>query len=143
MLLLRLRRDTHTPTCTLGKLYAVGELREYLLCDTLEDPKQEIKIEGNTAIPDGRYQVVITWSPKFQKFLPLLLKVPGFEGIRIHTGNTADDTRGCILLGTQRDKDCRVLHSHEAFTIVENMLKQELNVGGECWILISDAILAS
>jgi hypothetical protein len=55
------------------------------------------------AIPEGRYAVVITYSPKFNKWLPLLLGGQDFnrlwQGIRIHFGNTVADTQGCILLG--------------------------------------------
>lgn len=57
------------------------------------------KIAGKTAIPEGRYAVAVTFSPRFKRWLPLLLHVPMFEGIRIHAGNSAEDTAGCILPG--------------------------------------------
>ena len=77
-------------------------------CDTLEPTdrlldvftmRPEQKIPGRTAIPAGSYPVVLTYSAKFRQTLPLLLRVPYFEGIRIHAGNTAKDTAGCILVG--------------------------------------------
>ena len=94
--------------------FLAGE-KEMYFCDTLEPPVLEMKTTVSKdvvmrspakaqslkpfAIPEGRYAVVITWSPKMQKYLPLLLGVPMFSGIRIHAGNTAEDTKGCILLG--------------------------------------------
>ena len=84
------------------------------VCDTLEDtdrgltksmPVSEIKekkVYGRTAIPTGKYQIVWSYSNKFKKNLPLLLNVPGYEGIRIHSGNTDADTYGCILLGENK-----------------------------------------
>ena len=74
------------------------------LCDTLEPQWRDYKnggrkIPGKSAIPEGRYLVLITWSPKFKQWLPLLWNVPKFSGIRIHAGNKPEDTEGCILVG--------------------------------------------
>ena len=116
-----LKRIAKKDSYTIGKLY-IGE--EYL-CDTLEPtwrnllgiklpPEMESlhlgrssdvkarKEPGKTAIPEGRYPLVITKSVRFKKWLPLLLGVPGFSGVRIHAGNTAKDTQGCILVGENR-----------------------------------------
>ena len=90
---------------TVGKIYMDGEY----LCDTLEPTRRDIgwgrpgkKQAGRTAIPEGRYPVAVTFSPRFERWLPLLLHVSGFEGIRIHAGNTVRDTAGCILPGLYR-----------------------------------------
>ena len=100
---LLLKRTHPKEKYCIGDLYVNGEL----FCNTLEDTvrdkdkdgKNEVKIWGQTAIPYGRYQIIIAWSPKFKIKLPLLLNVPGFEGVEIHPGNTIDDTLGCILVG--------------------------------------------
>lgn len=95
---LLLKRVALQETYTIGKLY-VGNA--FSFCDTLEDKVRPdgVKVHGETAIPAGKYKMVITWSNRFKRKLPLLLNVPGFEGIRIHPGNTAVDTHGCILVG--------------------------------------------
>ena len=91
---------------TVDDEYSSGTEDRYF-CDTLEPTWRDYangayKIKGRSAIPEGRYAVVISWSPKIKQWLPILLGVPKFEGIRIHAGNTAADTEGCILVGKNR-----------------------------------------
>ncbi|BBL69753.1 DUF5675 family protein [Methylogaea oryzae] len=95
---LRLLRKTGTDASTVGELYVDGQFQ----CYTLEPVVRPLKIQGRTAIPAGRYQVIVNFSQRFQRDLPLLLDVPDFDGIRIHTGNTAKDTEGCILVGQSK-----------------------------------------
>ena len=99
---LRLHRIAKRKDYTIGRLYADGKY----FCDTLEPTWRDVgrgrpgrKVKGTTAIPDGHYPVVITLSPRFHQWLPLLVGVPQFEGIRIHAGNRPQDTEGCILVG--------------------------------------------
>ena len=90
-------RDTLKPGVTLGKLYIDG----VYFCETLEDEMRTgPKVKGATAIPCGTYAVRLTMSPRFDRVMPLVANVPGFTGIRIHAGNDADDTEGCLLVGT-------------------------------------------
>jgi hypothetical protein len=92
---LKLVRTDLTSQSTVGELYVDGKFE----CYTLEDVVRPVKIKGMTAIPAGAYEVVISHSARFQRLLPLLLNVPNFDGIRIHAGNTAADTEGCLLVG--------------------------------------------
>lgn len=105
---LLLKRIALKSTYTIGKLYIDGKY----FCDTCEDKvrdtnkngvfDEEKKVYGETAIPYGTYKVILSMSSRFKRVLPLLLDVPGFSGIRIHSGNTADDSLGCILVGENK-----------------------------------------
>ncbi len=123
-----LQRKWLTPESTIGELSLDGKF----LCFILEDTIRPEKIKGKTAIPKGKYEIVITPSNRFKRDLPLLLNVPNYEGIRIHPGNTAADTEGCLLPGLERSKD-KVLASRiafdELFATIRTLLKQ-----GELWI---------
>lgn len=93
---------------TISRLFVDGK---YFGCNALEDEDRGLtsdmtvdevlsrKKYGETAIPTGRYQVTMSWSPRFKKMMPLLNAVKGFTGVRIHSGNTPEDTLGCILIG--------------------------------------------
>jgi hypothetical protein len=105
MILLTLQRTTPA-----GAPRTFGELRTEdgrRLCYTLEDevrelpgvPVHEWKIKGATAIPSGRYRVTLEYSPRFGPGTLTLNDVPGFDGVRMHAGNTENDTEGCPLLG--------------------------------------------
>ena len=91
---------------TVGRMYLDG----LFFCNTLEDTVRDLKsdgsgkIYGRTAIPAGRYRVVYAWSDKFKRRMPRLLDVPFFSGILIHSGTTAGDTLGCILVGLNTEK---------------------------------------
>lgn len=96
---------------TIGNLFINGKF----YCNILEDPVRDInkngtfdcgefKISGHTAIPYGRYEIKVTYSPRFKRKLPLLLDVKHFEGIRIHRGNTNKDTSGCLIPGNNTKK---------------------------------------
>ena len=110
----------------LGNKYTIGKLfvNDEYICDTLEDVvrSEGVKVYGETAIPYGVYEIVLTMSPRFKKVLPLLLDVPHFEGVRIHTGNTEKDTEGCILVGYNKVKG-KVINSKIAFDKVMKYLE--------------------
>lgn len=96
-----IKRLYKTETSTIGELSIDGIFE----CFTLEDKERDVKIKSETAIPKGTYKVIINQSNRFKRLLPLLLNVPNFEGVRIHSGNTNHDTEGCILVGRTRSKD--------------------------------------
>lgn len=112
---------------TIGKLYIDGAY----FCDTMEDTvRTGEKIAGKTAIPAGTYKVKMTWSPRFKRYLPEILNVPNFSGVRIHAGNSALDTEGCVLLGLNKVK-ARVVCSKNAveFFIDRTPEEYELTIG--------------
>ena len=143
-----LTRIAKRKTYTIGRLaireqiddeYRAGEAETYF-CDTLEPTWRDYgngarKIKGRSAIPEGRYAVVISYSPKFKKWLPILLGVPLFEGIRIHAGNTEKDTEGCILVGENR-KVGMVLNSNIWLKRLKDKIVEAKDRGEAVWITV-------
>ena len=143
-----LKRIAKKDDYTIGRLYikktvldeySAGEELEYV-CDTLEPQWRDYakgarKIKGKSAIPEGRYPVVITYSPKFKQWLPLLLGVLNFSGVRIHAGNTVKDTQGCILVGENLKKGM-VLNSRKYVDLVKKKIVEAKDKGEGVWIEI-------
>lgn len=127
---LQLIRNASSAKSTIGRLLIDGTFQ----CWTLEDVVRPVKIAHETAIPAGTYKVVITESNRFKRRLPLLVDVPGFDGIRIHPGNSDVDTDGCILVGTAPATDW-IGGSRAAF----DALFAKLDAAGGATITITDA----
>lgn len=120
---LKVFRKVFTDESTIGELFINGEF----FCYTLEDkdrgliktqPLTEIaqkKLFGKTAIPLGKYDLAMTYSNRFQKYMPQVLNVPAFDGVRIHTGNKAVDTEGCLLCGFGKGENL-ITDSKSAFS---------------------------
>ncbi len=98
-----LTRKWLTDNSTIGELAVNGQFECFILEDHFPIPY--VKVFGETCIPLGRYQVIVNHSPRFNMDMPLLCNVPGFEGVRIHPGNDAADTEGCLLTGQTRGVD--------------------------------------
>ena len=143
---LTLSRTVLDPNYTQGRLTAaVGGDR--IECDTLEPPDRQLtqdmdadevrkhKVKGLTAIPRGRYLLVVTRSPRFGRWLPLLIGVKGFDGIRIHAGNTVRDTAGCILVGQAADPGC-LSESRRTLQQLMNMIRCAEQRGEQMWLTV-------
>ena len=147
-----LERIAKRKTYTIGHLYIRQQVMdEYLpgtedqyFCDTLEPTWRDYahgayKVKGRSAIPEGRYAVVISWSPKFKQWLPILLGGPEFnkqwQGIRIHAGNTAKDTQGCILVG-RNQRVGEVLESRKWLYELKQKIVEAKDKGEAIWLTV-------
>ena len=140
---IQLIRKYRKTNYTIGQLFINGQY----FSDTLEDTDRglkdymsleeirRIKVFGNTCIPYGTYKVNITYSPKFKKKLPLINNVKGFEGIRIHSGNTNYDTQGCVLLGFNKVKG-KVINSKDTVDKFINLVQKAIDTGEQVTIHI-------
>lgn len=137
-----IKRHTPREHCTIGDLWIDGLWECFVLEDKVREipgkPVSEWKVKGETAIPAGTYKVIINRSPRFNKDLPLLLKVPGFEGVRIHSGNSSSDTEGCILVGKRVVMDT-VVESRLAFNAVFQAIQEAIEVGEEVTITLENS----
>ena len=132
-----LHRKPSANGCTLGTLTINGQHE----CFTLEDvvrPDGE-KVYGQTAIPAGTYPVIVNMSPRFKVRLPMLMFVPGFVGVRIHPGNKAEDTEGCILVGRQAFAD-RIGQSRLAFDVLMAKIEAAIARGEEVTIEVVNSV---
>lgn len=131
---LKVLRKEFSEKSTIGELYA----DEQFHCYTLEDKYRadETKVYGETAIPQGRYEVVINYSNHFKKNMPQLLNVPGYEGVRIHSGNTDKDTLGCVLVGKYKEKD-RIWDCKNVYESMFQKISDSLKTG-KCFISIKN-----
>ena len=126
-------RKTFDDSCSLGELVIDGEFE----CYTLEPKTRSVdeeKVFGKTAIPYGTYDVVVTYSNRMGRDLPLLVDVPNFEGVRIHPGNFPADTEGCLLVGDSQGQDA-VLSSRHAFEGVFGKIRNALEHGEKVSII--------
>ena len=141
---LKLERIFRGHEYTIGKLYIDGEY----FCDTLEDCDRglrqdqnisiikRLKVFSETAIPIGTYKVTMAVrSPKYGKIMPRLLNVKGYEGVLIHSGNTKEDTAGCILVGENKVKG-KVINSRVTFNKLFKILQEAYNKGEKITITI-------
>lgn len=135
---LKLKRIFRGDKYTIGHLYIDGnywsdvleDVDRGLTDDMTEEQIKKIKVYGKTAVPTGRYKIEVTYSPKFKRYLPILLNVKGFSGIRVHSGNTAEDTLGCLLVGFNKEKG-KVLNSRvtsDKLTALLRNTKEEIHI---------------
>jgi hypothetical protein len=142
ILIRRYFKDTYT----IGKIFT----DQIPICDTLEDRVRELhdinhdndfddsgegKIYGQTAIPCGRYRIIMVYWRKHDRMAPMLLDVPGFKGILIHRGATDKDTEGCILVGENKIKG-GLINSKYHVAQIEEMINEALSEKKEVWITI-------
>lgn len=135
---LKLNRIFLGSSATIGELYADGEH----IADTLEDrvrPEGE-KVYGKTAISEGTYEMVLSYSPRFKKILPEILNVPNFSGIRIHSLNKAEESEGCIGVGEWNGKDTNwISNSRKAFNKLFAILQEASDRGEKITITINNS----
>lgn len=133
---LRLNRFKYGEKSTLGRFFVNGATE----CYTLEDVRRAdgVKVQDATCIPAGTYSVIIDASVRFKRDMPHVLDVPGFTGIRIHSGNTDADTDGCLLLGNAIENDDFISGSKDAFGQFFPKLQAALDAGEDVTIEIHD-----
>jgi hypothetical protein len=110
-------------------------------CYSLEDEIRFEKVYGKTAIPDGRYKVVLTRSNRFKRIMPLLVDVPNFSGVRLHGGNTAENSHGCPLIAFNTDK-IKIWGSAEKALTKKLQDFKNNTLEGEIWLTIENKHLS-
>ena len=138
---IRVKRVHLEPEYTVSDFCIDGVFQCYVLEDAVREvkgvPVSKWKIATKTAIPAGTYNVIVNWSEHFQQMLPLIENVEGFTGIRIHKGNTAGYTDGCLLLGMAWLGDAAILRSKDAFNLVFSLIQGAWSRGEKITLEIS------
>ena len=134
--------------CTPGVLSDITDERR-VLCFTLEDEAREKKVYGATCIPSGEYRVTLRREGRFHQLYSAkypdlhsgmlwVRDVPNFEWILIHIGNTAKDTKGCLLVGNSCtlpvDSPGFVGHSERAYLRIYPPIASALEAGEKVYI---------
>jgi hypothetical protein len=122
-------------TRTVGQLYIDGDL----FCFTLEDKVREVKVQDETAIPEGKYRVVLENSPKFGPDTITLRDVPNFTKIRVHAGNTEHHTEGCLIVGYRLNDDGTIKFgtTRPAVRDLKTKIKEAIDSGQKVFITIA------
>ncbi len=136
MVHIQLKRGRSRDKATLGSLYIDGVFE----CNTLEDVVRDEKIQNETAIPAGVYQVTIDHSEHFGCDMPHIQNVPNYSGVRIHAGNSDVDTDGCILLGVNTGNPDFISLSRLTFNKFFVKLADRLNSGEQADITIMNEV---
>lgn len=141
---LLIERSPYTARTTSGKLYMVYDGKKEYFCFTLEDAvrPENIKVWGETAIPQGTYQVSLYESPKFGPTIifhteddgvTIIKGVLRWEYVLAHGGNDYSDTEGCLLVAKTRSNSDYIYGSMkvELRQFVEAKIKQGYKVVAE------------
>lgn len=132
-MLLEVKRLYKKDTYTIGVLMVDDEKFSDTLEDKVRDLKSEKKVYGETAIPAGKYKVVMSMSSKFKRVMPYLENVPQFTGIMIHPGNTIKDTLGCILVGENKKKG-QLVNSRKYSDELNKRINEAIERKEQVWI---------
>lgn len=132
-MLLEVKRLYKKDIYTIGVLMVDGEKFSDTLEDKVRDLKSEKKVYGETAIPAGKYKVVMSMSSKFKRVMPYLENVPQFTGIMIHPGNTIKDTLGCILVGENKKKG-QLVNSRKYSDELNKRINEAIERKEQVWI---------
>lgn len=147
---LKLIRKEFTEDSTIGELFVNGIFECFILEDKDRGLKDTMSIDeinahkvfGKTCIPYGGYKILVTKSERFSKlkgkpvYLPILLNVKGYEGVRIHVGNKPEDTEGCLLPCSKKAKNMG-LGSTLAFNQLNDKINNALKIGESVTIKIT------
>ncbi len=136
---LQIQRKKFEPKFTIGRWSVDGE---DLGCDSLEDTvRYGSKVYGETAIPAGRYQIIMSYSPRFKRDMPEIIRVPNYVGIRIHSFNESKDTDGCVAGGIHNPNyngGDWIGNSRFWTAVIEAKIVDAINAGDGVWITIKD-----